>query len=141
MKIPVPELVVASLVFLAIISVESGSIAGMIGASTKAGERFTGTWTSYSPTRFGATSVEFFANGTCQFRAGAGEAFFCKWREAENGQAKIDATASGRAEVFSASMAGDYLVIKEPGRETPYVRSDSKAAHAHERQSLLRGSL
>ncbi len=138
MKIPVPELIVASLMSLAMVSMESGSVAGMIGTSAKTGgERITGTWTSYSPTRFGARTVEFFGDRTCQFRAGTDEAFPCKWRETEIGQAQIEATVSGRAEVFSVAVAGDNMVIKEPGRETPYVRSDSKAAH--ERQQLVKG--
>ena len=37
MKIPVPELIVASLMSLAMVSMESGSVAGMIGTSAKAG--------------------------------------------------------------------------------------------------------
>lgn len=88
MKIPFPELIVAALASLAIISTENGSVAGMIGTSAKTGERITGTWTSYSPTRFGAINVEFFGNGTCQFRAGTDEPFPCKWHAAENGRTK-----------------------------------------------------
>jgi hypothetical protein len=137
MKIPVPELVVASLIALAIISTESGSIAGVISTSVKTGEQLTGSWASYSPTRFGARTVEFFANGTCQFRAGVNEAFPCKWRETENGRAQIDAAVSGRDELFSASIAGDYLVVMEPGREITYVRTNTKAAYA--RQQMVRG--
>ncbi len=134
MKIPVPELIIAAVISLAVLSAEKGSIAGVINASAKAGERLTGSWTSYSPTRFGARTVEFFGNGTCQFRAGTNEAFPCKWRETENSRAQIDATVSGRAEVFSASRAGDYLVVTEPGRETSYVRVNTKAAYAREQQ-------
>lgn len=137
MKIPVPELVVASLMSLAMIPMESGSIAGVIGASAKTGERITGAWTSYSPIRFGARTVEFFGNGTCQIHVGADEAFPCKWHETENGRTTMEAMVSGRAEVFSASMTGDYLVVMEPGRETPYVRANTKAAY--ERQQMAKG--
>ena len=79
MNIPVPELIVASLMAVALISTESGSIAGLINVGAKADERITGTWTSYSPTRFGARTVEFFGNGTCQIRAGANGTSPCKW--------------------------------------------------------------
>lgn len=137
MKIPVPELIVASLMSIAMISTETGSVPGIISISAMTGERITGTWTSYSPTRFGATSVKFLGNGTCQFREGADDAFPCKWQETGNGQANIQTLVSGRAEVFSATVTGDYLVVMEPRRETPYVRADSKAAH--ERQQLAKG--
>jgi len=138
MKIPVPELIIGSLMAVAMVSTESGGgIAGMINLSAKTGERFAGAWLSYSPTRFGAMSAEFFGNGTCQFHVGANDAFPCKWHETENGRAKIEATVSGRAEIFSATVAGDYLLVMDPGRETPYVRADSKAAH--ERQKMLKG--
>ncbi|MBI2289267.1 MAG: hypothetical protein HYU73_02800 [Betaproteobacteria bacterium] len=122
---------------VALISTESGSIAGVINVSAKADERIAGTWTSYSPTRFGARTVEFFGNGTCQIRAGAEGTSPCKWQALENGRAQIEATVSGSAEVFSASVAGDNMIIKEPGRETPYVRVNTKEAYA--RQQLVRG--
>lgn len=140
MQIPVIEIVVASLLSFAMISTDSGNITGVIKAastSAKAGEDITGSWSSYSPTRYGNSSVEFFANGTCQFNAGTNGAFPCKWREAENGRARIEATGSGKYEIFSASIAGDYMVVKEPGRETQYVRSNSKAAF--ERQKMAKG--
>ncbi len=137
MKIPVPELIIASLMAGALISTESGSVAGVINISAKADEQITGTWTSYSPTRFGARTVEFFGNGTCQIRAGAEGSSPCKWQALENGRAQIEATVSGSAEVFSASVAGDNMIIKEPGRETPYVRANTKEAYA--RQQLVRG--
>ena len=134
MNIPVPELIVASLMAVAMFSTESGSVAGMISTSVKAGEQITGSWTSYSPTRFGARTVEFSRNGACQFRAGVDEAFPCKWRETENGRAQINATVSGRAELFSASIAGNYLVVREPSREISYVRVNTKEAYAREQQ-------
>ena len=137
MKIPIPELVVASVMALAMIASETGGVAGVNSTGVKTGERLTGTWTSYSPTKFGAMNAEFVGNGTCQFRKGAGGVIPCKWEETENGRAKIEATVSGGTEVFSATVTGDYLVVMEPGRETPYVRTDSKAAH--ERQQLVKG--
>jgi len=138
MKLPIPELIIGSLMAVAMISTESGGgIAGMINISAKTGEHFTGTWLSYSPTRFGAMSAEFSGNGACQFRGGGTDAFPCKWHETENGRAKIEATVSGRAEIFSATVTGDYLLVMDPGRETPYVRADSKSAH--ERQKMVRG--
>lgn len=137
MNIPVPELIVASLMSLAMISTESGSIAGVINLSAKADKQITGTWTSYSPTRFGARTVEFFGNGTCQIRAGADGTSPCKWQALENGRAQIETMVSGSAEVFSASVAGDNMIIKEPGRETPYVRANTKEAYA--RQQLVKG--
>jgi len=137
MNLPVPELIVASLMAVALISTESGSIAGVINVSAKADERITGTWTSYSPTRFGARTVQFFGNGTCQIRVRAVGTSPCKWQALENGRAQIETTVSGSAEVFSASVAGNNMIIKEPGRETPYVRASTKEAFA--RQQLARG--
>jgi len=137
MKIPVPELIIASLMAVALISTETGSIAGVIKVSAKAEERITGTWTSYSPTRFGARTVEFLGNGTCQIRAGADGTSPCKWQALENGRAQIEATVSGSAEVFSASVTGNNMIIKEPGRETPYVRANTKEAYA--RLQLVKG--
>lgn len=134
MKIPVPELIIASLMAVAMYSTESGSVAGIINTSVKAGEQITGSWASYSPTRFGARTAEFSANGTCQFRAGENEAFPCKWRETENGRAQIYATGSGRAELFFASIAGNYLVVREPSREISYVRANTKEAYAREQR-------
>ncbi|MDP2706504.1 MAG: hypothetical protein Q8O70_03230 [Burkholderiales bacterium] len=44
MKLPVPELIIGSLMAVAMISTESGGgIAGMINISAKTGEHFTGT--------------------------------------------------------------------------------------------------
>ena len=140
MQIPVTEIVVASLLSFAMISSDSGSIAGVIKVASspaKAGEQITGSWSSYSPTRYGHSSVEFFANGICQFSFGANTALPCKWREAENGQARIEAAGNGKNEVFSASIAGDYMVVKEPGRETSYVRTNSRAAF--QRQKMAAG--
>ena len=137
MNIPVPELIIASLISIVMISPDNVDIAGMIRANQKPGEHFSGTWQSYSPTRFGALSMEFAANGECQIRKGANETFSCKWQATENGRAKIRATVSGKIEVLSASVTGDYLVVMDPGREIPFVRANSKAAH--ERQKLANG--
>lgn len=138
MNLPVPELIIASVMAVALISTEkSDSIAGVINLSAKADEQITGTWTSYSPTRFGARTMEFFGNGTCQIRAGAEGTSPCKWQALENGRAHIEATVSGSAEVFSASVAGDNMIVKEPGREIPYVRANTKEAYA--RQQMVKG--
>lgn len=139
MNIPVPELIIASLISVAFFATENGKLAGVIHTSAKAGEQITGSWTSYSPTRFGARSVEFLGNGTCQFRGGVSETIPCKWRETENGRAQIDAAVSGRTELFSATITGDYLVVMEPGRELSYVRANTKAAYA--RQQMVKGPL
>lgn len=133
MNIPIPELILASLIPLFMISTERGDVAGMIRTGDKTSERFVGTWTNYSPTQFSAMRVEFVENGTCQFHKGAEEMFSCKWEEIDAGRARIRATVSGREEVFSASMAGDYMVVREPGRETPYVRAKTRAAYERER--------
>ena len=137
MNIPVPELIIASLMSVVMIFPDNVDIAGRIRANEKPGEYFAGTWQSYSPTRFGAMSMKFVENGECQIRKGANEILPCKWRETENGRAEIRATASGRVEVLSATVTGDYLVVMDPGRETPFVRANSKAAH--ERQKLANG--
>jgi len=137
MNIPIPELIIASLMAVALVSTESGSIAGVINLSAKADEQIAGTWTSYSPTRFGARTVEFFGNGTCQIRAGANGTSPCKWQALENGRAQIETTVSGTAEVFSASVAGDNMIIKEPGREAPYVRVNTREAYV--RQQMVKG--
>src|SRR3989304_8689169 len=134
MKIPVPELIIASLMAAAMFSTESGSVAGIITTSVRSGEQIAGSWTSYSPTRFGARTVEFSGSGTCRFRAGADEELPCKWRETENGRVQINATVSGRVELFSASVAGNYLVVREPSREISYVRANTKEAYARELQ-------
>ncbi len=137
MNIPIPELVIASLISLVMISPKSVDIAGMLRTSDKAGEHFSGTWKSYSPTRFGAMSMEFAQNGKCQIRTGTDEASSCRWEETAIGRAKIEAMVAGRDQVFSASLTGDYLVVMEPGRESHYVRSNTKAAH--QRQQMVKG--
>ena len=139
MQLPITEIVIASLMSVAMLSTDTGSIAGIINGPTsiKAGEQIEGRWTSYSPTRFGASNVEFFANRTCQFNGDSRETFPCRWQEAEAGHARIEAQVSGRYEIFLASIAGDYMVVKEAGRETPYVRANSKAAF--ERQRIAQG--
>lgn len=140
MQIPVTEIVVASLLSIAMISSDSGSIVGVIkiaSPSVKTGNEITGNWSSYSPTRYGFSSVDFSANGTCQFNSSANDVLPCKWREAENGRARIETTGSGKNEVFSASITGDYMVVKEPGRETSYVRTNSRAAF--QRQKMAAG--
>ena len=137
MNIPVPELIIASLMSIVMISPDNVDIAGLIRTSQKPGEYFAGTWQSYSPTRFGAMSMEFAENGECQIRRGRNEISPCQWRETENGRAEIRATVSGRLELLSATARGDYLVVTDPGRETQFVRANSKAAH--ERQRLANG--
>lgn len=137
MNIPVPELIIASLMAVALVSTESGSIAGVINLSAKSDEQIAGTWTSYSPTRFGARTVEFSGNGTCQIRAGAEGTSPCRWQALGNGLAQIEATVSGSTQVFSASVAGNNMIIKEPGREAPYVRVNTKEAYA--RQQMVKG--
>jgi len=138
MNLPIPELIIASVMAVALISTEKGdSFAGVINLSAKADEQITGTWMSYSPTRFGARTVEFFGNGTCQIRAGAEATSPCKWQALEKGRAQIEATVSGSIQVFFASVAGDNMIIKEPGREAPYVRANTKEAYA--RQQMVKG--
>ena len=132
MKLPVLELIGVALVSLAMASTQ-----GLIGPGTQSSERITGDWTSYTPTRFGATSVEFGAHGRCQFRMGADDTYPCKWEETGNGQTTITIVASGRTETYFASVAGDIMVVREPGRETSYVRVNSR--EAYERQRLARG--
>lgn len=132
MKLPLLELIGVALMSLAMASTQN-----LISPGTESGERITGDWTSYTPTRFGATSVKFVANGRCEFRIGADETYPCKWQETGTGQTTIMAFVSGRTETFFASVSGDTMVVREPGRETSYVRVNSR--EAYERQRLARG--
>ena len=139
MKLPYTE-IAASLFMLISVSPIEG-VGGMINAftaSVMSGGRFTGAWTSYTPTRFGERSVEFFGNGKCQLRPSADGKLPCKWQETGNGRrTTIQATVSGNTEVYYATIAGDTMIVKEPGRETPYVRVNSR--EAYERQRLAKG--
>ena len=127
------------ILLLAMTFTESGSVAGVISAGGGAGERITGHWTSYSPTRFGDRTVEFFGNGSCVLRVGMEQSFPCKWHEPENGQSRVEASSlsGGGTEVFWVAVAGDNLILREPARETQYVRSDSRAAQ--ERKAQIKG--
>src|SRR3972149_10954309 len=125
MRVPFGEIAASLLLISSPMSTESG---GFVGAIPEAASdaRIAGTWTSYTPTRFGMTTAEFFADGTCRFRLGEDETHPCKWQGTGNGRKTIFAVVSGgRTETYVASVSGDTMVIKAPGRETPAVRADS----------------
>lgn len=138
MNVPYAEIAAALLLMTAITVPESGDVVGgVLVASSKSGGSFTGEWTSYTHTQFGTTGVEFFEGGKCGFRTSANTTLPCKWDETANGRTTMRVTELGITEAYSATVSGDTMIIREPGRETRYVRVNSR--DAYERRRLVNG--